>query len=252
MSDFHGLPCWYELATNDLTGAQAFYGALFGWVITDSQTPGMTYLLAKADGAMVAGMMQAVAPQPVAWQIYYAVDNCDATVDQAKALGAQVFVPPSDIPNTGRFAVMADPQGVVFAVLQPLPMETPPSAKPFDQQKPGHGNWHELICPDPVAGLAFYTKLFGWTLTRSMPMGPEMTYHIFAHAGLEIGGACTLPGVPPHWKPYFGTPSAKAAMATTTAAGGKVLHGPDEVPGGAFTVQAMDPQGAAFALVGGA
>ena len=117
MSDFHGLPCWYELATNDLPGRQAFYRAVLGWQTTDSQMPGMTYLLSRADGAMVAGMMQAVASQPASWQIHYAVDKCDTMVDQAKALGAQVFVPPSDIPDIGRFAVMADPQGAAFALV---------------------------------------------------------------------------------------------------------------------------------------
>ena len=251
MSDFHGLPCWYELATSDLNGAQAFYAAILGWVITDSNTPGISYLLARANGAMVAGLMPAVPPQPVAWQTYFAVDDCDATATLAKALGAQIRVPPSDIPNTGRFAVLVDLQGAIFAILQPLPMETPAAAQPFNQQKSGHGKWHEIICPDPQAALNFYGKLFGWTMTRSMPMGPDKAYHIFDRGdGIDIGGACALPG-PPHWKPYFAVPSAKAAVKAVTAAGGHVVHGPNKVPGNAFALQIKDPQGATLALVGG-
>ena len=252
MSDFHGMPCWYELGTNDLDGAQAFYHAVLGWDWSDSGMPGMTYMLGKANGDMIAGLMQATAPQPVAWQIYFAVDNCDATVELAKASGAQVYAPPADIPNTGRFAVLGDPQGATFAILQPLPMENGETSKAFDQQKPGHGNWHEVICPDPAAALAFYGKLFGWTLTRSMPMGPGMTYQIFARDGLDIGGAFAMANTSPQWKPYFGTPSVKAAMAAVTAGGGRVLRGPEEIPGGVFTVQIIDPQGATLALVGGA
>ena len=251
MSDFHGMPCWYELATNDLAGAEAFYAAVLGWNWSDSGTPGMTYMLGKSDGDMVAGMMTATPPQPVAWQVYFAVDNCDATFEQAKALGAQAYVPPADIPNTGRFAVMGDPQGATFAILQPLPMENGETSKAYNQQKPGHGNWHEVICTDPAAALAFYGKLFGWTLSQSMPMGPDMTYHIFAREGVEIGGAFAMADTSPRWKPYFGTPSAKAAVDAVTAAGGRVLHGPDKVPGDAFTLQIMDPQGATLALVGG-
>ena len=252
MSNFHGMPCWYELATNDLAGAAAFYQAVLGWNWSDSGTPGMTYMLGKAKGDMVAGMMQATAPQPVAWQIYFAVDNCDATVAQAVALGAQVYAPPMDIPNTGRFAVLGDPQGATFAILQPQPMENGETSKAFDQQKPDHGSWHEVICPDPAAALAFYGKLFGWTLVRSEPMGPDMTYHIIARGALEIGGAFAMAGAPPQWKPYFGMASAKASVAAVTAAGGRILHGPDEVPGNLVTLQIMDPQGATLALVGGA
>jgi predicted enzyme related to lactoylglutathione lyase len=195
-------------------------------------------------------MMQAEPGQPQAWGIYFAVDDTDATVVAAKALGATVIVPPADIPGTGRFAVMIDPQGAGFSILQPLPMDTPPEASAFDQKRNGHGNWNELITPDPAAALAFYGDLFGWTQTGTVPMGPDMTYYIIGRDGQDIGGTCALPGQAPHWKPYFGIASANAALAAVTAAGGTVLHGPDEVPGGAFTVQIKDAQGVALALVG--
>ena len=247
----HGLPCWYELATPDLKAASAFYGKILGWTVADSGMPGMQYWIAKTGDVMIAGMMQAEAGQPVAWSIYFAVDSCDDTAALARDLGATIIAPPADIPNTGRFAVLADPQGVSFAILQPLPMENRETSKAFDQQKPGHGSWHEVIAPDPLAALTFYGKLFGWTLLRSEQMGPDMTYHIFARDGLEIGGAFAMAGTPPQWKPYFGMVSAKASATTVTAAGGRVLHGPDEVSGNLFSLQIIDPQGATLALVGG-
>ena len=250
MAGFHGLPCWYELATTDLVAAQPFYAKVLGWTWADAGMQGMTYMLAKADTTMVAGSMQAMPGQLPAWAIYFAVDGCDATVAAATALGATVIAPPADIPNTGRFAIMVDPQGAAFAILQPLPMADGSGGGAFDQQKMGHGNWHELITPDPIAAMRFYGALFGWKVSQSMPMGPDMTYHIFARDGLDIGGTCAMPGAKPFWKPYFGVPSAKAAMAAVTEAGGKVVHGPDEVPGGAFTVQITDPQGITLALVG--
>jgi predicted enzyme related to lactoylglutathione lyase len=247
---FHGLPCWYELGTKDFAKAEAFYGAVLGWTVADSGTPGMTYMIAKAGPAMVAGMMLAEGEQPVAWQIYFAVDNCDATVAQATAAGARVYVPPSDIPNTGRFAILADPQGATFCILQPLPMADGSGGTAFDLRKQGHGNWNELVTPDPAAAMGFYGALFGWTLSRSMEMGPGMTYHMIAREGVDIGGTFAAPGAPPFWKPYFGVTSAKTAIETVTAAGGRVMHGPDEIPGGSFTVQIIDPQGAMLALVG--
>lgn len=244
---FHGLPCWYELASTDLTKSQNFYADVLEWKWADSGTPGMDYRLAKRDGSMVAGLFAAQDGMSPAWTIYFAVSDADVTAAQAEALGATIVVPPSDIPGTGRFAMLIDPQGAGFAILQPLDGGT---GGAFDQSKRGHGNWHELITPDPAAGLAFYGSLFGWTETRSVPMGPEMTYHVIGRQGLEIGGTCKLPGIAAHWKPYFAVVSAAAAKLQVAAAGGVVTHGPDEVPGGAFTLQVTDPMGTIFALVG--
>ena len=77
------------------------------------------------------------------------------------------------------------------------------------------------------------------------------TYQVFSHDGTDIGGMMGLGNSPvPAWLPYFGTNGVEAAMERIKAAGGKVAHGPMEVPGGAFIAIAQDPQGAWFAVVG--
>ena len=135
----HGMPCWYELASSDTAAAQQFYAAVLGWSWTNSNTPGMEYLMASTATGMVAGMMKVESPeQPVAWSFYTAVDDCDATAAKAQSLGAKLIVPPADIPGTGRFAVLIDPQGAGFAILQPLPGG---QGGAFDQKQTGHGNW---------------------------------------------------------------------------------------------------------------
>lgn len=247
---FHGLPCWYELATSDAKAAEGFYGKVLGWTWADSGTPGMRYMLASMGAERVAGMMAADPGQPVAWTTYIAVDSADDTAALAESLGAKAIVPPADIPGTGRFSILIDPQGAAFGILQPLPMADGTSGGgAFDLQKNGHGNWNELVATDVEAAMAFYGTLFGWTVSRRMEMGPGMTYLIFARDGVDIGGAFGMPGAP-FWKPYFGVESCKAAAAALTAQGGKVTRGPDEVPGGAFTLQVTDPQGVILALVG--
>jgi predicted enzyme related to lactoylglutathione lyase len=243
----HGVPCWYELASTDLTKSQAFYTALLDWHIADSGTPGMDYRVATLDGSMIAGFMTAAEGQPEAWGIYFATADCDTTAAAAMVAGATTVVPPSDIPGTGRFSLLIDPQGAFFGLLQPLPGGT---GGAFDQTKPGHGNWHELITQDPAAALAFYGALFGWVQSATVPMGADMTYHIFAVNGQDIGGTCAMPGMAAHWTPYFGVASVAAMVAKVTEAGGTVVHGPDQVPGGAFTLQIKDSQGAAVAVVG--
>lgn len=259
---FHGNPCWYELGTSDLKGATAFYEKILGWQITDAGMEGFTYLLARSGDEMVAGLMSndmQEGPPPPNWLIYFAVDDCDATAARITSAGGSIYKPPADIPGTGRFAVVADPQGAVFGILQPdLSQMTPEqiakgqTTGAFDQKKAGHGNWNELMTSDPEAGLAFYADLFGWTKGRGMDMGAMGTYQLIQRNGGDIGAIQPLQQAPvPNWLPYFGVNgSVTAVIAAIKEAGGSVHHGPSEVPGPAWIAIAQDPQGAWFALVG--
>lgn len=259
---FHGNPCWYELGTSDLKGATAFYEKILGWQITDAGMEGFTYLLARSGDEMVAGLMSndmQEGPPPPNWLIYFAVDECDATAARITSAGGSIYKPPADIPGTGRFAVVADPQGAVFGILQPdLSQMTPEqiakaqTTGAFDQKKAGHGNWNELMTSDPEAGLAFYADLFGWTKGRGMDMGAMGTYQLIQRNGGDIGAIQPLQQAPvPNWLPYFGVNgSVTAVIAAIKEAGGSVHHGPSEVPGPAWIAIAQDPQGAWFALVG--
>jgi predicted enzyme related to lactoylglutathione lyase len=117
----NGRFCWNELASKDAAASVAFYKALGGFQ-TDSMEMGPemgTYHLLKTGDTMIAGIMKApMAEAPHAWTPYVQVANADATADKAKRLGAHVIVPPTDVPNVGRFAIFADPQGAVIGVLQ--------------------------------------------------------------------------------------------------------------------------------------
>ena len=259
---FHGNPCWYELGTGDLDGAGDFYGKVLGWEVADSGMEGFTYHLARMGEAMIAGMMgldmQDGAPGPN-WLVYFATDDCDRTAQDAAAAGGSLLKPPADIPGTGRFAVIRDPQGAVFGILQPdmsrmTEAEIARAAETgaFDQNRAGHGNWNELMTPDPEAGFAFYAALFGWTKGEAMDMGEMGTYQLIRREGVDIGAVQPQGNAPwPAWLPYFGVDGSVAArVETIRAAGGKVHHGPMEVPGPAYIAIAEDPQGAAFAVVG--
>jgi predicted enzyme related to lactoylglutathione lyase len=110
--------CWNELMTSDIEAARDFYKGLFGWNLKIS--PEYTEISAGTVG--IGGMMQ-ITPDmqgtPSNWAPYFAVDDCNAAVEKAKSLGAQIYVPPTDIPDVGRFAVMADPQGAMFDIIKP-------------------------------------------------------------------------------------------------------------------------------------
>lgn len=115
-----GSACWCELATSDTAKAKEFYTNLFGWKTKESNIPEMEYTEWVNGEQPIGGMMPLQGPPgvPPHWLTYFTVEDADASVAQATALGAQVYVPPTDIPNTGRFAVLADPQGGAFAVIK--------------------------------------------------------------------------------------------------------------------------------------
>ena len=111
---------WNELMTTDVGAAKEFYTKLFGWAAEDMPMEGMTYTVLKAGSEEVGGIM-AIPPQaegtPPHWGTYVTVDDVDATAKLAQELGAKTIVPPTDIPNVGRFFVLQDPQGAVIAAI---------------------------------------------------------------------------------------------------------------------------------------
>lgn len=109
---------WSELSTSDLTRSKAFYTDVFGWSWGGSDE----YAEAEVAGRAVAGAMPRPAELPPEvpdhWLVYFGVADVDADLERAVALGATALVRPTDIPGTGRFAVLADPQGAAFGIFQ--------------------------------------------------------------------------------------------------------------------------------------
>ncbi|OBI60637.1 VOC family protein [Mycobacterium sp. E796] len=116
-----GAPIWHELITDKPESALAFYEAVVGLTHAAVEMgPGQTYTLLKVDGNDVGGCMEPPMPGvPNHWNVYFAVDDADATAAKAAEGGGQVMVQPFDIPSVGRSAVLTDPQGAVFSVLTP-------------------------------------------------------------------------------------------------------------------------------------
>ncbi|HEY7785553.1 MAG TPA: VOC family protein [Pyrinomonadaceae bacterium] len=117
--------CWNELATKDTDKAGKFYSGLFGWELNPQQMEHMVYTMFVNAGRPAGGMYEPTPEMgdvPPHWLAYFAVDDADKIAAKATELGARVFVPPTDIPNIGRFAEIQDPQGGVFAVIKLNPM----------------------------------------------------------------------------------------------------------------------------------
>jgi uncharacterized protein len=253
----HGQFVWYELMTTDTGSAGKFYQQVIGWTPRDaSATPDMRYTLFNVGDVPATGMMAQMqeaqeAGIPPNWLGYVAVDDVDATAAKATQLGGKVHFAPSDIPGVGRFAVIADPESAVLGIIKwvsPGPGDAPAPA-PMSQ---GHAGWHELMTVDGERAFDFYAALFGWTKGESVDMGDMGTYQLFAAGAGAVGGMFNKPASVPNsfWFFYFCVGPIAEAAQRVTGAGGKIINGPMEVPGGAWIVQCMDPQGAMFALLG--
>ena len=244
---------WYELMTTDAKAAEGFYGKVVGWKAQDSGQAGMTYTLLHAGDVPIAGLMALPkeacdAGAKPGWTGYIGVDDVDVYVGRVTKAGGKVHVPPTDIPNVGRFAMVADPQGAVFCLFKGNSEMPRVDADPAE---PGLVGWHELLAADGEKAFAFYADLFGWTKDEAIDMGAMGRYQLFAAGGAAIGGMMTKPAEVPvsFWGYYFQVDAIGAALERLKAAGGTVINGPMEVPGGSWIVQGLDPQGAMFSLV---
>lgn len=249
-AEIRGRFVWHELMTTDTDAASDFYSRVVPWKAEDSGMP--SYSLWMSGKVRAAGLMALPADDgsatPPHWIIYIGTPDVDATVEAAEKLGGKVLKVASDIPNVGRFAVLSDPQGAAFAVFTP-------SSTPEEGMSAGGAigdfTWHELATTDLDAALSFYSELFGWEKGPTHDMGEAGLYQIVNLEGQQVGGIWKARdnSTPPNWLSYVRVADAAKAANAIKAAGGRVLNGPMEVPGGSWIVQLLDPQGGAFAVV---
>jgi predicted enzyme related to lactoylglutathione lyase len=252
MTSSHGKFVWHELMTTDTKAAETFYTRVTGWTATDPGMPGMSYTILNAGETGVGGIMEMPAglQAPPHWIGYIYVDDVDKAASLIAAAGGAIHKAADDIPNVGRFAVVADPQGGTFIIFKPNPEPEvlPPPPAPG---APGIIGWNELVAGDALSVWPFYAAQFGWTETGDHDMGAMGTYKTFAANG-TFGGMMTRPPFIPYpvWRYYINVEDIDAASARVTGNGGHILNGPMQVPGGSWVINAQDPQGAHFALVG--
>jgi predicted enzyme related to lactoylglutathione lyase len=250
---------WYELMTPDPEGSKAFYDAVVGWNIGKPEEAYNGYRMIGTDGGFAGGVlplnaeMQQHGARPT-WLGYIHVTDVDQSIKSIEQAGGKALMPATDIPNVGRIAMVADPQGAPFYVMKPIPpegRENEPSTV-FSPGKDGRCSWNELSTSDAVAARRFYGEQFGWTSDEFMDMGEHGEYRFFDHHGVRLGAVSGMMNQDqhPHWRYYFRVPSVSKAKETAEAKGGKVVMGPMEVPGGDHIIIGFDPQGAEFALVG--
>ena len=226
-----GTFCWVDLATPDPKGAKAFYSGLFGWDLEDMPAgEAGTYTMASLGGLHVGALYQlprerAERGEPPHWMSYVSVEDVDETARRAGELGGTVVAAPFDVMDSGRQAVIADPQSAVFSIWQPR--------RHFGAglvNDPGAFCLNQLNTTDPEAARSFYGDLFGW---RS-----------------ELQDYGSLYDGPPAWVTFFTSENLEESVAEIERLEGKIEVPPRPAGPGRIAV-AQDPQGAFFALYEG-
>jgi len=257
-----GMPIWFELMTPDPTGVADFYRAVGGWDIPaagNAMPNGSEYReIKRTDGGNLGGVLTITPAMRdggarAGWIPYFHVEGVEEAVGRAEAMGATTHMAPTKM-HVGTLAMVADPQGAPFYLMDPVPPADNPSAKSdvWDREKPGHCRWIELATTDAPAAKDFYTRLLGWQSEKSMPMGERGDYLFLECEGNQIGAINPWIGEnqPPMWLLYLGVDNIGRAQEAAKANGGTVTNGPHEVPGGQHVFVCTDPAGATVAFVG--
>lgn len=237
---------WHELVTPQSAASHEFYAKTLGWQTQDWDGDPAQSMFAGPNGPLGGAVVDASTASH--WVTYVAVDDIDAAVEQTQSLGGSVLHPVTEIEGgAGRYAILADPQGVKFGIYSVGAEGTMGSES---APKPGEFSWHELATTDAAAALSFYGKLFGWREVDKLPMGPLGFYHLFGRDGEAIGGVFNRgPEIPcSAWLGYVRVQGLAQVVERVQAGGGTLVMAPMEVPGGSWIAQFTDPHGARFAV----
>ncbi len=246
-----GTFCWPELATGDPAGARSFYTALFGWSVNERDLGGGEfYYMLQHQGESVGAFYRMPDDQkaqgvPPHWMSYVSVADVDQIAAKVETLGGQLLAAPFDVFDAGRMAVAQDPLRATFALWQ---ARKHPGAGVVNET--GSMCWNELMTRDVERCKTFYTQLVGW---KAEPWPGPVEYTVFKAGETMAGGMMAITpemgDVPPHWMIYFAVDDCDRSAGKAKELGGRVLHGPTDIPGvGRFAVL-MDPQGAVFSII---
>jgi predicted enzyme related to lactoylglutathione lyase len=263
-----GVPCWVDTSQPDPEAALPFYSGLFGWEFENVMPEGSEaeYFVARIRGGDVAavGSIPEGAPPMATWNTYVWVASADEAASKARDAGGGVAMEPFDVMDSGRMAVLTDPEGAPFCVWQ---ANNHKGAQIVNEH--GSLNFNGLASRDPEGAKAFYGAVFGWD-TLALPVGsmwtlpgygdhlergsPGLREQMAAMGAPEgfidvVAALNPIPDdesdTPAHWSVTFAVDDADATAAEASELGGEIVAGPSDAPWTRMAV-IKDPQGATF------
>lgn len=213
---------WFDLVTADAPAARAFYGRVFGWTFQDVKGAS-DYTVFSADGRPIGGVFQPAASGPVGtrWLGFVSVRDMETALRRLGSLGFITLREATVVPGRGTQAIVRDPQGAVFGLLQSASGDPPD-----DPVGSGEFFWVDLYTHDTSAAATCYSSL-GYVVTPADEH--EGNRLLLESGGYARAGITPLPadGRTPGWLPYVQVDDVAETIAAAVAAGGKVLLPPD-------------------------
>jgi predicted enzyme related to lactoylglutathione lyase len=239
----HGQPLWLDLVTEDADTAASFYEELLGWEIVPGRE---AELRVRNDGRDIAAIYQISNEMPNApesqWLVGIVTDDLERSLTAARAAGAAVLRDVTEVPGSGRYAVLRDPQRAVV-------MLGTPSRDLGGPRAPGNFVWAELWTDDLDAAADFYAKVLGYE--RRTVDRPEGSYTVLSAGDAPQAGLVETPNVEvkPAWAPYIAVSDLAATVARVEPLGGAVLIEPTPEFAGGRVALIADPTQAALFIV---
>ena len=246
---------WIDLVTTNLPGARRFYAGLFGWTFADlGQGNGKgrgAYTLAYQDGAPVAGLTQRKPrvgqARQARWIAFMSVADVAAAAKDVAAKGGRVLVAPRNVPARGEMALVADPDGAPFGLINSSSGDPPDGLPPA-----GDWIWALYQSPDATSAAAFYQDVGGYEVVPDDRLG-EAPHFLLVAGGYARASVVGIPaeraGLPPDWLYFARVRNINESLARVRELGGRVLMAPNpEVLDGRLAV-ITDPAGAPLGLM---
>jgi predicted enzyme related to lactoylglutathione lyase len=249
----HGKVVWYELESAAPDKSKAFHAELLGWTIEPQEMAGIKYELAKAGGKDVATIRQAEGKKAKSrWIPFVSVPDVDAATAAIEQNKGKVVKPAQDVPDIGRYAIVSDPNGALFAVFKGAKSDDPDT----DQIKQGEFVWVENMTrgqKQHAAAIAFYPAAVGYT-SSSMEVGAgkkKSKYDMLSYgekhrAGVAAAKPASLGG---QWLPWVSVDDLDGSVAKVKALKGKVVVKPHDIAGVGRAAVVSDPTGAPLGLL---
>jgi uncharacterized protein len=236
----------FEIGAADDRPLLAFYGELFGWGLR--AVPGVNYTLVdtRGGGGINGGIGKSGTGE--AWVAFYVeVDDPQAFLDRAGALGAATVLPVIEVPvpPLATFAMFDDPDGLLVGLVQG---QGPPEAAADTARRPSDGDgaavdWFEVLGADAGRSQAFYAELFGWDVPQGDAYGL-----VGPGAAHGIGGGIGAGGEDRWATVYASVGDVEAALARAEALGATRVYGPNQVDDHTRTGAFRDPAGNVFGV----
>ena len=232
---------WHDHRSPDPAAATRFYTQLLGWELEVFPMGEFEYPMIKVNEQTHGGFGPVDGDEPAHWLGSIVVDDVDAASARVTAAGGTILTEPSDIQGVGRWSVVTDPQGAVFALFQSV--DAPPTSE-------GVFVWDELGTSDIEGAKRFYGEVVGWE-SSDQDMGDGFIYTIFRSSGVDRAGAYQrqedMPGAP-GWLPYVATGDVDASLEQATGLGATAVTQPMDIPTVGRMAIIADPTGAVVGL----